>query len=72
MFSFLLTALFFSLLVVAIVKLIFKVSTMTNRVALEAIKVVRCKSFRMVGFIRTKAICSVAVLHYVVQRASFI
>ena len=72
MFSFLLTMLFISLLVVAIVRLTSKVSTTISWIALEAIKVARCKSFRMVGFIRTKVRYSVAVLRYVIQRTSFI
>ena len=72
MFSLTLTTLFISLLIVAIVKLTSKVITMINRIALEAIKVARCKSFRMVGFIRTKVSYSVAVLRYVIQRTSFI
>ena len=72
MFSFLLTMLFISLLIVATVMLTSKVITMINRIALEAIKVARCKSFRMVGFIRTRAIYLVAVLLYVIQRTSFI
>ena len=71
MFSFLLTMLFISLLIVATVRLTSKVITMINRIALEAIKVARCKSFRMVGFIRTKVRYSVAVLRYVIQRTSF-
>lgn len=72
MFRFLLTGLFIVLLVVAFVKLISKVITRISRVALEAIKVIRCKYFRMVGFTRTKASYSVVVLYCVIQRTSFI
>ena len=72
MFSLTLTTLFISLLIVAIVKLTSKVSTTINRIALEAIKVARCKSLRIVGFIRARAIYSVAVLSYVNQRTTFI
>ena len=72
MFSLTLTTLFISLLIVATVMLTSKVITMINRIALEAIMVARCKSFRMVSFIRTKAIYVVAVLPYVIQRTSFI